>query len=360
MPIDAASARTRRAVLAAALGAGAATVATAVTRPIQVQAASGDPLVMGVANDAGSNPTLLASTSGLPALIVDGGLGGAIEGSASGGNTVHGTNGPGSGVRGEATSGVGVYGDATTGVGVRGDAGTKTGVYGASGVGGLVGAPAAPIGVGVFGVSLAGTDLSSRGVAGQSAAGIGVHGLSTSSAGVFGESTSSVGAAGISTTSSGVAGMSGDTTAPPDKTGAFGYAAQDAASVGVKGESPQGTGVVGTSTSGIGVEGRGSTGIAGRFSVSSLKAGIALHTTGRVRLDKASGIARVAKGARSVTVTPGTNVATTSAVVATLMGSAGGTTTVHRVAVNATTDKFVIYLTAKATVAVRVAWHIFG
>jgi hypothetical protein len=40
------------------------------------------------------------------------------------------------------------------------------------------------------------------------------------------------------------------------------------------------------------------------------------------------------------------------------MGSAGGTTTVHRVAVSASTDKFTIYLTAKATVAVRVAWHV--
>lgn len=50
----------------------------------------------------------------------------------------------------------------------------------------------------------------------------------------------------------------------------------------------------------------------------------------------------------------------TSAVVATLMGSAGGTTTVHRVVVNATADTFTIYLTANATATVTVAWHVFG
>ena len=64
--------------------------------------------------------------------------------------------------------------------------------------------------------------------------------------------------------------------------------------------------------------------------------------------------------AGSVAVTPGIDLLTTSAVVATLMGSAGGLTTVHRVVVNATTDAFTIYLTANATVAVKVAWHVFG
>jgi hypothetical protein len=43
-------------------------------------------------------------------------------------------------------------------------------------------------------------------------------------------------------------------------------------------------------------------------------------------------------------------------VVATLQGSAGGTTTVHRVAINATADTFTIYLTANASVNVKVAW----
>ncbi len=59
-------------------------------------------------------------------------------------------------------------------------------------------------------------------------------------------------------------------------------------------------------------------------------------------------------------MTPGIDLTATSAVVATLQGSAGGTTTVHRIAVNATADTFTIYLTANATAAVKVAWHVFG
>ena len=42
------------------------------------------------------------------------------------------------------------------------------------------------------------------------------------------------------------------------------------------------------------------------------------------------------------------------------MGSAGGTTTVHRVAVDANADAFTTYLTANASAAVKVAWHVFG
>jgi len=43
-------------------------------------------------------------------------------------------------------------------------------------------------------------------------------------------------------------------------------------------------------------------------------------------------------------------------VIATLNGSAGGSTAVKRVAINATTNVFTIYLTANATASVKVAW----
>jgi hypothetical protein len=59
-------------------------------------------------------------------------------------------------------------------------------------------------------------------------------------------------------------------------------------------------------------------------------------------------------------VTPGIDLTGSSAVVATLQGPAGGTTTVHRVIVDATNDQFTIYLTANSTVNVKVAWHVFG
>jgi len=80
----------------------------------------------------------------------------------------------------------------------------------------------------------------------------------------------------------------------------------------------------------------------------------------RVKLEKSVGIATVSAGSNHVTVAPGIDVTTTSAVVATLQGSAGGKTTVHRVSVSTTGDTFTIYLTASATSSVKVAWHILG
>ena len=81
---------------------------------------------------------------------------------------------------------------------------------------------------------------------------------------------------------------------------------------------------------------------------------------GRVRFDNSVGIATVAAGTSSVTVTPGIDLTATSAVVATLQANPAGTLAVKGVTVNATADTFTIYLTATATAAVKVAWHVFG
>ena len=81
---------------------------------------------------------------------------------------------------------------------------------------------------------------------------------------------------------------------------------------------------------------------------------------GRVKLEKSVGLATISAGINHVTVTPGIAVCSSSVVVATLQGSAGGKTTVHRVSVSTTGDTFTIYLTATATASVKVAWHILG
>ena len=54
-------ARTRRSLLAAGLGAVAAAVAGAVGRPDPIRAASGDPLVLGMANSSGTSQTVLTN-----------------------------------------------------------------------------------------------------------------------------------------------------------------------------------------------------------------------------------------------------------------------------------------------------------
>lgn len=210
-----------------------------------------------------------------------------------------------------------------------------------------------------------GHSSSNTGVAGNSYSGIGTSGYSSTSIGVYGDNSAPdqpaiLGqASGIST---GVQGYSGynSSPAPPSKTGVFGYSDLDSSSRGVQGQSPAGCGVFGLAGNGIGTRGYSSTGAAGYFSTSGPKSGTALRAIGKVRLDNCAGIATVAAGHNSVTVTPGTDLLSTSAVVATLQGHPGGTTMVRSVAVNSIADTFTVYLTANTTAAVTVAWHVFG
>ena len=192
-------------------------------------------------------------------------------------------------------------------------------------------------------------------MSGSSGSGVGVAAYSNATDRPAGRSWS----AGDST---GLQGHSGADSPPaaPAKTGVFGYAVQDSAAIGVRGQSTAGRGVYGQATSGQGVRGYATTGSALYGSTSSPKSGIALRTVGRVRFEQSVGIATISAGSSHVTVTPGIDVNTSSAVVATLQGSAGGKTTVHRVSVSTTADTFTIYLTANATASVKVAWHIFG
>jgi hypothetical protein len=159
----------------------------------------------------------------------------------------------------------------------------------------------------------------------------------------------------------GVYGYSGDDAPPsPAKTGVYGRATQDANARGVHGYSTSGRGVYGEATTGCGVRGYATTGAADYFATQAATTGYAIRAVGRVKLDKCAGVATIAATNSSVVVTPGIDLVSTSAVVASLMGSAGGTTTVHRSVVNVTANTFTIYLTKAATQNVKVAWHVFG
>ena len=283
------SPRSRRALLNAALGAGVATIAAALGRPLPAKAADGDPVVVGGTYTASSVTRFDTGATGAIALW------------------------------GYSTSQAGVYGQSTSG----------------------------------------------NGVIGESSSGTGVAGNTTSGIGVVGFSPSGIGVYGISQTNTGVQGFSGAFGAQPGgaapaKTGVHGYAAQDANARGVHGQTTAGRGVYGQATSGYGVRGYATSGTAGYFATARATTGFALHAVGRVRLDKSAGLATIISGAKSVVVTPGINLVPVSAVVATLQGDAGGTTTVHRVAVNAMTNTFTIYLTANSTAHVQVAWIVLG
>ena len=183
----------------------------------------------------------------------------------------------------------------------------------------------------------------STGVYGLSLDGMGVYGGSNAEAGVYGATNGSGVAAvmGQGNQGSGVHGFTGDyeqRTTTPNGVGVYGSASQTG--IGVSGRTAKGTAVLATSDDAM--------------------SGYALRAVGRVRFDKCAGVASISSGKRSVVVTPGVRLGPTSAVVATLQGNAGGSTTVQRVAIDTTNHRFTIYLTANSTASVKVAWHLIG
>lgn len=188
----------------------------------------------------------------------------------------------------------------------------------------------------------------------HSAGGTGVYGSTygTAQAAVFGYTPGGgVGVRGVGYSDApGVMGSSSTlpgSSAIPTKVGVFGYAVQDSTARGVYGRSNTGRGVYGQATSGTGVWGYATS-------------GYALRANGRVKFDTASGMATILSGTKSFVVTPGFDLTSTTKILATLMGNPGGTTAVQRVAVNTTANTFTIYLTAKATANVKVAWLVLS
>jgi hypothetical protein len=484
MAIDPVVPRSRRALLGAALGAGAATLASALGRPLSTRAADGDPMVVGGEYTA-TSVTKLTNTTNADRVL---------EAISTSGWSIHGQSSSGTGVWGQSTSLAGVYATSTSYTGMEASSsssygihgyndsatvpavvgqarGNATGVWGYSNGGVLPGGQ--PTKTGVYGY--AAQDTASNGVYGKSPAGTGVKGDTTSGTGVFGTSSSGTGVLGSSVSGTavtasggsgvglsalvdsgtavnatsqsgdslhastastsdnssaarasstgstgftfgawgsalspdgtgvmgegagwgvwgessstskpattgystgnhtGVVGWSGPTSpwaSGKAKTGVYGYAAQDSGSRGVwgvspagqavRGEATSGRGVYGQATTGYGVRGQATTGSAVYAATTDPLKGYALRAIGRVKLDKCAGVATIAAGTRSIVVIPGIDLVSTSAVVATLQGNPGGTTTVQRVAVNTTTNAFTIYLTANSTASVKVAWHVFG
>lgn len=152
----------------------------------------------------------------------------------------------------------------------------------------------------------------------------------------------------IDATSSSVAvrGRSGD----DDGTGVWG----DGGLVGVVGTGT--TGVAGVSPAGTGVEGGSSTGVGVHAHADY---GLALRCDGPVAFSSA-GLATIRAGTRARTVTPGGNITSRTKVLATLQTTAGGRTTVRRVARDTVRNRITIYLTAEATVQCQVAWFVLS
>ncbi len=131
------SQRSRRGLLAAAVGAAAAAVAASVARVAPTTAADGDAAVLGVRNESQSTTTFYSrdawalsgnsdTSRGVNGKSTDGqGVHGesissaGVAGVSQESNGVHGTSWESRGVWGESTKGPGVEGDSTNGPGVQ-------------------------------------------------------------------------------------------------------------------------------------------------------------------------------------------------------------------------------------------------
>ena len=341
--IDSSAPRTRRALLLGGIGGLAAWAASAVGRAAPVQA-DGETIHVGDSINTATLTTEIINTTNAATVF-------RAQSTLTG-----------IGIRGQSDSNIGVLGGSNSGWGMQASPSTNSGIRATSTSGSGVDAES----VNGFGVHAVG----SSGVSALGTVGPAVIANSTVSHGItaFSSALDAVGIQGYSTANAtGVQGSSGSPTGVKPKTGVHGVAMLDAASRGVWGESAAGYGVIGTASSGRGVHGQASTGLGVRGYATSgvgvsgeATTGYALRTTGRVRLDKSAGIATIASGTNNVLVTPGIDLTGTSAVLATLQGSAGGTTTVHRVVIDTTANQFRIYLTANATANVKVAWIVLG
>ena len=164
----------------------------------------------------------------------------------------------------------------------------------------------------------------------------------------------------------GISGSSNTAVSNKPKTGVYGHAVQDGGSRGVWGHSVQGTGVHGDSSSNYGVRGVSSSGVgvsglsgSGVGVRAESSGGLALLVNGRVAFGSASGRAVIAAGTNKVKVSPGFSVSRSS-ILATLMGDAGGSKTVKRVAIGSPATSFTIFLTGNAAADVTVAWLVIS
>jgi hypothetical protein len=344
---------TRRALLAAAVGALSAVSAQAIGRPLSTRAANGDTVKVG-GSFSGTSPTVITNSAGDAIQAINSSTGASgLFGYASGSSgTTYGVfgranSGLGTGVAGvnyrtsgdtrgvygrtDSPQGYAVFGEngAEGGGGVRGEAPLGTGVTG-FGKPGIWGQAANVTTTGVLGRNLGSTD-SGSGVEGSSASPLG--------RGMIGRAVNyGVGVMGVSE-------MPGfPTTATPTKTGVYGRATQDAQARGVHGYSTDGRGVFGQATSGTGV-------------YASATTGNALRVDGRASFSRSGKLTIAANNVSAVKT--GLTLTSSSLVIAVLQQNRTGVF-VRAAVPNVAAGSFTVYLNkvASTTVGTTVAWFI--
>jgi hypothetical protein len=311
MAVQTPAPQSRRAILAAALGAGAATIASAIGRPLLAVAANGDPVTVGGIFTETTTTQFLNSTNGNQALRGTNTSGGAIAG-----------------VQGDSTgAGTGVSGGSETGHGVEALSNSGEGLF-----------ASAPTGTGALAFGSFGVFASSL------AAGVGVYASVTdavNSPAVFGKTgvVAQTDAGGTA-----VVGFTGPTAhQPPPDTGIYGRS--DTGGAG-------GRGLTGFCSTGIGLLGQTDTGVGVRAYCGN-NTGVGLSVTGKAAFAR-SGKLTIAAGHSSLTKT-GIGLTTLSFILATLQTNVAGLS-IQAVVTNPVGSSFTIYLNKAPTVSVAVAW----
>ena len=349
--MDPVTPRSRRAVLAGALGGVAAAAASSLIRPSSVDATDHSPLVVGEPNTATLQTTLNSSAgSGTTFLATATGTGTAVSGTGNAGRGVTGITqtgvavraaafGSGSGVQASSTTGTGLLTTSTSGVALRASSGAQAADISSSSTGapslvskstggtiGVVGlganfAPAAyPDGVGVLGDN---PDIS----------GVGVWGRSSSGTGLLGDSDSGYGLEGY---------------------GAVGVYASGG-SVGVLGDVDNATGVQGWS----GIAVAPDSGVNVGVWAGAENGRTALQTQGVVRMNR-SGKTTIAVGTLSKKITVIGGITATSLGFANIQANRSGFY-IRGVGMGTADSSITIYLNASVTTsAITVAWVVLG
>lgn len=299
--------RSRRALLAGAAAGVAAAALETVVKPASVAAAGSD----GQAIVVGGTYLDVQSMTGLQNQT------NAYTVFAAASNPGPGP-GTGTAIQGASFNGVGVYGTSQTNWGVRAESIDGTGLHATS----------------ATGLAIDASSGASHAIVGQSRrtdGGYGVKGSTistTGGAGVYGDGgTTGNGVQGVGQSGLGVYGTSNTT--------------------GVLGWSPAGVGTTGSTSTGTGV-------YAGALQPTAL----ALHTMGRLRVDKVSGVASIATGKTSVTISPGVDITSSSFVLLTPSTSLSGRSLWYTT--NATSNTITIRISSARTSVTRVAWLLLG
>jgi hypothetical protein len=324
-------------VLVGAVGGLTAWAAVAIGRTTPARALDPNDVVLGQVNTASATTTIRNPNTTDVALTGAGATAGGVSGTSIESYGVAGRSKEGYGVTGFSESRAGVFGEGDATPGVRGTSDS---------------------GFGVDAFSLKGTAVHAHTPHGKAAVWAEIDNRSGSYPAVLGASSSS---------GPGVAGAWSNDVEParpglpvPKETGVYGVASGLEGSplpggTGVHGFAPEGRGVFGRSTTGQGVRGASVSGTAGAFEST---AGYALSTAGRVRFTKVSGVAALAAGTSSKTVTPGVDLTTASFVLLTPRGNLGGRGLWYTVDHSA--NRFTIRVSSPVTTSVGIGWLVLG